>query len=209
MTNSPDHDAKENLPEDLRPYIGANAFTVLIDDSPELRELTEKARALRELPFIEKLIASMELALGAMSNAYEAMVAAPDEEERERGKGLVLQKHPLSVALKQKSGCCRYQGALFFILSYEAQLGDHHFLHAARVLPGMNTVFNEVVNDGKSLIVSIFKESLEDKSLDYSMQNPAVYRSAFKTLPGYTFYSYHRTPSGFALVANPDRHADA
>jgi len=114
----------------------------------------------------------------------------------------------LSFALKQKSGCCRYQGALFFVLSYEARLGDHHYLHAARVSPGMNTVFNEVVNGEKRGIVSIFRDSLEDKSLDYSIQNPAVYRSAFKTLPGYTFYSYHRTPDGYIMAANPDCHGN-
>ena len=209
MNNSPDDNIPESLPEDLRPYIGANAFTVLIDDSTELRELAEKARELRDLPYDEKMSAVKTLAIGAMSNAYESMVAGSDEAERERGKGLVLQRHPLSVALKQKSGCCRYQGALFFVLAYEAQLGNRHYLHAARVFPGMNTVFNEVVNGEQSGIVSIFKESLEDKSLDYSMQNPSVYRSAFKQLPGYTFYSYHRTPTGYILVANPDRHADA
>jgi len=208
MRNAPDNNEIESLSEDLSPYIGASAFTVLIDDSPELRELTEKARELRELPFEQKLAAVKGLALGAMSNAYESMVADPDESVRECNKGIVFLKHPLSVALKQKSGCCRYQGALFFVLAFEAQLGDRHYLHAARVFPGMNTVFNEVVNGDKKQIVSIFKESLDDKSLDYSMENPSVYRSAFKTLPGYTFHSYHRTPSGYVLVSNPDEHAD-
>jgi len=94
MTNSPEHDAKETLPEDLRPYIGANAFTVLIDDSPELRELAEKARELRDLPFEEKLPAVKGLALGAMSNAYEAMVAGSDEAEREAARGLFCKDIP-------------------------------------------------------------------------------------------------------------------
>ncbi|MDP3640741.1 MAG: hypothetical protein Q8R53_06115, partial [Nanoarchaeota archaeon] len=104
------------------------------------------------------------------------------------------------------AGCCRYQGALFFVLGYEADLGDQHFVHAAPVNSRANTVFNEVVQDGQPYKVSIFTESLKDKALYYSRQNLRIFEQAFERMPGRTFYSYHRTPGGLVLVENPERH---
>ena len=211
--------------------LGIEPFTVLVDDSPQLRALAEKARGLREWPFPEKLEAVQRLALDAMVNAYEQMIVwgrktaelkgvtgnNPDgksvvaeyehaKEQQTRFQNIVFQKHPLSYALEQKAGCCRYQGALFFVLGYEADLGDHHFVHAAPVNSRANTVFNEVVQDGQPYTVSIFTDSLKDKALDYSQQNPRIFEQAFERFPGENCYSYHRTPRGLVLVENPERH---
>src|SRR3989338_4250365 len=213
----------------LDTYLGIEPFTVLVDDSPQLRALAARARGLRELPFPERLEAVKRLALDAMVNAYEQMIVSGNKtrdsydgtpeglkalrqenaeafREHQRYKDIVFQKHPLSHALEQEAGCCRYQGALFFVLGYEADLGDRHFVHAAPVNSRANTVFNEVVQDGQPHIVSIFTDSLKDKALDYSQQNPRIFEQAFERFPGENCYSYHRTPRGLVLVENPERH---
>lgn len=214
-------------------YVGIEPFTVLVDDSPRLRQLAEKARELRSLPFQEKLKSVKKLALDAMVNAYEQMIVwerkarglcnvliirsdgridnLDSEYETARSqhirfRGIVSQEHPLSYALEQKAGCCRYQGALFFVLGYEADLGDQHFVHGAPVNSRVNTVFNEVIHNKQSYKISIFADSLEDKSLDYSVQNPRIFEQAFEQLPGCQFYSYHRRPSGLVIVESPNRH---
>ena len=213
-------------------YIGIEPFTVLIDDSPKLRQLAERARKLKALPFQEKLEAVKRLALDSMVNAYEQMIVLgrkadglegvttigsdglvdnseyrTSQEQAERFRNIVFQGHPLSYALEQEAGCCRYQGALFCVLGYEAELGDQHFIQAAPVNRRANTVFNEVVEIGKHHKVSIFTDSLKDKSLDYSRQNPGILDQAFERMPGYNFFSYHRTPSGLVIVENPNQHA--
>jgi len=219
----------------LDTYIGIEPFTVKVDDSPQLRELAQKARELRKLPFTERLSAVKKLTVDAMVNAYEQMivfgqkaneleiVARTGEDGKannskyltkyleaktqyERFRDIVVREHPLSYALEKNAGCCRYQGALFFVLSYEADLGDKHFIQAAPVNSRVNSVFNELVIGGKSQVVSIFTESLRDKSLDYSRQNPKIFEQAIKEVPGLNMYSYHRTPSGLIIVENPIRH---
>lgn len=189
------------------PYIGRSAFGVKIDDSPELRAGVEEARILRPLEFEEKLEAVHRLACGAMANAYERSIRGETEEVRRRAAKIVFQEHSLSDALRQREGCCRYQGAWFFILGYEAQLGDHHLLQAAPVRPRMNTVFNLVSSGERSQVVNIFTSTLEDKALDYSKINPDVYSMAFESKPGYDFFSYHRTGDGrIVMVINPGEH---
>lgn len=191
----------------LDTYIGISPFTVEIDDSTELRSLAQKAGELRSLPFSEKLEAVKVLAINAMSNAYEGMLTDPDPRERVRYRDIVLKTHPLSVALEQNAGCCRYQGALFFVLGYEADLGARHFLQTAPVNPSLNTVFNQVIEDEKAYTISVFTESLKDKSLDYSRQNPRVFDQAVKHLFGVDFYSYHRNKDGkLILVSNSSTH---
>ncbi len=215
----------------LDTYIGIEPFTVKVDDSPQLQKLARQARELRTLSFPERLSAVKKLTLDAMVNAYEQMIVfgqKADELEgvttigedgkvdnseyleaktqHERFQNIVFQRHPLSYALEQKAGCCRYQGALFFVLSYEADLGDKHFIQAAPVNSRANSVFNELVNNGKSQVVSIFTESLQDKSLDYSRQNPRIFEQAFESVPGFNMYSYHRTPGGLVIAENPTKH---
>ena len=218
----------------LDKYIGIEPFTVPVDDSPQLRSLVEKARKLKDLSFSEKLEQVKKLALDSMVNAYEQMhvwknkaneeeydmidvragtVDKPEASVQEDAKAkskffenIVYKGHPLSYALEQKAGCCRYQGALFFVLAYEAELGDKHFVQAAPVNKEFNTVFNEIIKDGKSHKISIFTESLEDKSLDYSRQNPDFFEQAFEKVPGLNLYSYHKTKDGLVLISNPEEH---
>ncbi len=204
----------------LDTYLEIEPFTVLVDDSPQLQSLVEQARAARSLPFAEKLQAVKDLTLGAMVNAYEEMLVSGKtareattiasrneaEQKQEHYRNLVFQKHPLSTALDKQAGCCRYQGALFFVLGYEADLGDQHFIHAAPVNRYVNTVFNEVVEGDATHKVSIFTQSLKDKAFDYSQQNPKIFDQAFASLPGRTFYSYHRTESGLVIIENQDQH---
>jgi len=212
----------------LNSHIGINPFTVNIDGCPKLDELVQSARELRDLPFSNKLERTKELALNAMVNAYEQMIVwegekselhgvtqiGPDgnvdnseyeeaKAQHEKFRNIVFTGHPLSYALEQQAGCCRYLGALFFALGYEANLGDTHFVHAAPVVEGVNTVFNEIVHDGQSQVVSIFLESLKDKSLDYSATNPEIFNNTFDEVPGLNMYSYHRLPSGLVIVENP------
>jgi hypothetical protein len=185
----------------LDSYLGIEPFTVKVDASSELEALAEEARGLKSLPFPDKLQAVKKLSIGAMANAYEGMV-----NRNPTARDIVLNGYPLSYALQERMGCCRYQGALFFALGYEADLGDKQFVQAAPVNSRVNSVFNVVENEGKPLIVSIFSESLKDKSLDYSRQNPRIYEQAFESLPGYNMYSYHRLSSGLVIVENPERH---
>lgn len=192
-------------------YIGIEPFTVLVNDSHTLRQLAVKARKLKDLPFQEKLESVKKLALDAMVNAYEQMIVCGRKtdslEQQEKFRNIVFQRHPLSYALEQEAGCCRYQGALFFVLGYEADLGDQHFVQAAPVNDGFNTVFNEVLQDGQQYKVSVFTDSLKDKSFDYSRQNPRILERPFKRMQGYTFFSYHRTSGGLVIVENPNQHA--
>ena len=213
-------------------YIGIEPFTVLVDDSLKLRQLVSKAKELKGLPFQEKLEGVKRLSLDSMVNAYEQMIVwgrnadglkgvatigsdgkvdnskyQTARKQHERFRDIVFQGHPLSFALEQEAGCCRYQGALFFVLGYESGLGDQHFVQAAPINSRANTVFNEVVHDGQHHKVSIFTDSLKDNSLDYSRQNPRILEQAFETFSGLNFYSYHRTPSGLVIVENPNQHA--
>lgn len=206
-------------------YIGIEPFGVLIDDSPELSLLVDEARKLMSAPFDAKLVGLKRMALDAMVNAYEEFKTNSDKEQAERHKAMVFSKHSLGDALKQKSGCCRYQGALFFALGYEAGLGDIHFIQQAPVNPdaivgGLRSVFNDVVQEGKLYHVSIFKESLRNAELDYSRQNPQVFDSAIGfCLPQnnssprvdpwkMTHYSYHRTDSGLVIVSEKSKHVE-
>ncbi|MBI2654254.1 hypothetical protein HYX02_05600 [Candidatus Woesearchaeota archaeon] len=226
----------------LGTYIGIEPFTVLVNDSPELRALVERAKELRSLPFPERLEAVKRLVLEAMVNAYEGMhqprtrvekyellnrgsttqtiiMGQDNSAEIARLKEIVDENHPLSHALQQKAGCCRYQSALFFVLGYEANLGDKHFVQTApinaeylTILPidkVTKTVFNELLQNGQRFTISIFRESVVDPRFDYTRRNPNLFEQPFKELPGQTFYSYHRTPSGLILVSNPNRHVES
>ncbi|MEA3329976.1 MAG: hypothetical protein U9Q06_04505 [Nanoarchaeota archaeon] len=205
-------------------YLGIKPFGVLIDESPELTNLVGQARELKELPLEEKLENVKRLALNSMVNAYEQSKKNPDETKREFYQNVVFTEHPLSYALQNQAGCCRYQGALFFVLGYESDLGDKHFIQQAPVDPNeleygrLRSVFNDIVADGKIRHISIFKESLEDKSLDYSKTNPRVFESAIgfpwptsnpcPRLDNWknTHYSYHRTPSGLIIASEDSKH---
>ena len=213
-------------------YIGIKPFTVLVDASPQLESLVSQARELRSLPFDEKLQRTKQLThQGIPINAYEQMITCGEKADGLEGvkvigsdgkidnseyeiarknsakfEGIVFEEHPLSHALQEGAGCCRYQGALFFVLAYEAQLGDKHFIQSAPVNERVNTVFNQVFDGEKMHDISIFTESLKDKSYDYSRQNPNIFEQVHQTRSGYNFYSYHRTPSGLVIVSEDARH---
>ena len=205
-------------------YLNIKPFGVLVDESSELEKLASQARTLRHLPFEEKLNQLKSIAVNSMINAYEQWKVNPDQDKKEFYKSMVQESHTLSEALKTKSGCCRYQGALFFVLGYEADLGDIHFIQQAPVDPinleygSLRSVFNDVIEKKKIHHISIFKESLKDKSFDYSKSNPDVFESAIgfgwpKNNPcsltdpwKKTHYSYHRTDSGLVIVSEKAKH---
>jgi hypothetical protein len=205
-------------------YLGIEPFGVLIDSSKELEELVSQARNLKQLPFLQKLEEVRNMALRAMVNAYEQSKTNSDYNVREENAKIVYERHPLSYALENKAGCCRYQGALFFVLGYEADLGDKHFIQQAPVDPvekekgSLRSVFNDLVEAGKLYHISIFKDSLKDISFDYSKRNPRVFESAIgfpwpKDNPSPLFdnwgnkhFSYHRTKNGLLIVSENLRH---
>jgi len=161
-----------------------------------------------------------------MVNAYEESKTNSDPEEAERHRKMVFESHALSQALQGRSGCCRYQGALFFALAYEADLGDRHFIQQAPVHPdnimrGLRSVFNDIVHEGELQHVSIFKDSLRNPEFDYSKQNPQVFDSAigFSRPEGnpspridpwkMIHYSYHRTNGGLVICSEQSRHVES
>jgi len=190
----------------VQTYIGQEAFSVPIDDSEVLQKLIEQARAVRGLCFAEKLKALKQIAVNGMENAIEGLGASGTKARQ--CEDVVFNKHPLSYALDKKLGCCRYQGALFFILAYEAQLGDRHYLQVSKVNRRANSVFNDVVAPGGTLHhVSIFKESLKDKSLDYSVANPRVFAEPYNSYFGSNHLSYHRADDeNLIIISSTDWH---
>lgn len=119
---------------------------------------------------------------------------------------IIYEYQPMSFALEHKAGCCRYQAALFFVLGYEADLGDKHFIQYAQFDPKVISVFNDVVHEGRLYRVSNFRESLKDKSLDYAERNPDLYKHVLQELKGDFFVSYHRGKDGkLVIIKNPDR----
>lgn len=192
----------------IQTYIGQEAFSVPIDDSPALQKLVEQAQSLRNLCFAEKLKALKQIAIGSMENAVEGLDAGGTKARE--CKEVVFNKHPLSYALEKKLGCCRYQGALFFVLAYEAQLGDKHYLQVSRVNSRANSIFNDVVApDGTLHHVSIFRESLKDKSLDYAERNPRVFAEPYNSYFGSNHLSYHKTDDdSLVLISSTDWHTN-
>jgi hypothetical protein len=191
----------------LDTYLGIEPFTVLVDDCKQLRDLATIARTFRPLSFEDKLSKVTDLTLdGLADNAYEQMVLGSTPERRALGKRLVFEKHPLSTALQERSGCCRYQGALFFVLGYEAQLGDSQLIQTAPVNSRANTVFNHVVDGDTWHIISIFTKSLKNKELDYTVDNPRLFEEVEHHVPGYDMYSYHRDGDSWRIAVNPAFH---
>lgn len=79
-------------------------------------------------------------------------------------------KHPLSYALNQNAGCCRYQATLFFVLSNEAKF-DGYLLSAPA--GSIRTCFNgfQITNPKthkkEDKIVSIFLGTLKNDKYNY------------------------------------------
>ena len=192
--------------EKLSTYIGIKPFGVLVDRSEELDRLAKEARRYRKLPFSEKLKKVKQLCINMMENAYEGMHTHPDEKRKNLMERIVMEEHPLSFALKHRAGCCRYQGALFFVLGFEAELGDVHLLQSAHVEGGTHTVFNDVYKDRELYRINIFTESLKDKKFDYSRVNPGVYEEIDFFWPGLWFYSYRKVNRKMVIFKTLDTH---
>ncbi len=192
---------------ELEAYLGIKPFGVLVDKSKELDRLVDKAKKYKNLPFEEKLKKIKFLTVNAMENAYEGMFSHPDPRRREVMRDIVYYEHPLSYALKERAGCCRYQGVLFFILGFVSELGVKHFLRSAHVGGDIHTVFNDVYDErGKLYRINIFTESLKDKRYDYSNLNPNLYNEIDSFWPGLLFYSYHKRDKKIVLIESLDAH---
>lgn len=163
-------------------------YGVKIDDSEELQSLKAKAKTYKELPFDEKLEAIKHLTLSSMRNAWEGSKTA-ESPLKEKYKSMVFSQHPLSDALKDKMGCCRYQAILFFILASEAHLGEQHFIQSTPIDARISTCFNDIIHEGRTYHVSIFSDSLENKQLNYTQDNQ-VYEKATRYDPLRFFLSY-------------------
>ena len=191
----------------LQGYLNRGIADVLIDESPQLMTLVAHARSLKNVPFSEKLPDVKQLVLGAMDNACEAIRFSPDTAKVAVCRKIVGEFMPMSYALEHRAGCCRYQGALMFVLGYEANMGDRHFIQYAFVSHGVTSVFNDVFDMEELHRMSIFFESLKDKSLDYSVQNPMMFDDAISEKEYEAFFSYHRQHDGnLIMIRNNNRH---
>ncbi len=191
----------------LQHYLDRGIADVLIDDSPQLRALVGRAKSLKNVPFNEKLPGVKQLVLEAMDNACEAVSASSDTRRVAVCRKIVQEFMPMSYALEHMAGCCRYQGALMFVLGYEADMGDSHFIQYARVSPNAVSVFNDIFDMEQLHRTSVFFESLKDKSLDYSVQNPRLFDDVVEEKEYEAFFSYHRQHDGsLVMVRNNGRH---
>ncbi len=200
-------DASDHNRRRLESYYEINAFTVRIDHSERLNTLIAEARALRPLSHHEKIEQLKKITGNSLRNAYELMVLGSVPDEQALGIDLVRRTHPLSYALEKGAGSCRYQGALFFVLGYEAELGDEHHLQVAFVNGEQcpNSVFNEVVHLGQRKSISLCAETLQRQELDFTRHNPFALRHPYTKIPGMTFYSYQKTGPDYEIFEEPER----
>lgn len=180
-------------------FIGAEPYTVTIDETPELNELISEAEKCQELPFEEKLQAVQDIAMKGMENAYEVTKSGMRRDQTTvdfpffiKCTNIVQEKHSLGFALQAKAGCCRYQAILFFLLGAAAKLGEKHYLQGTKVNDnGLNTCYNDVVYEGKCHHVSIFVLSLRNKRHDYSAHlGSQVFENPFTSYPDQPFLAY-------------------
>lgn len=179
---------------------GSEMYGVFIDKSAELDQLVLKARRLRPLPFDQKLQEVRRLAREVMRNAYEgSLIPTNTREEQIKCSQIVHVSYPLSHALKQQRGCCRYQAILFFILSYEARLGDAHFIQTYPLSGRVSTCYNEVIDieTQRRCIVSIFLETLVNPEYDYS-KNTRIFQEPAQ--PSGPSLSYRKIQGGTGPV---------
>jgi hypothetical protein len=149
------------LAEEVQTIVGERMFTVDVDNSPALEKLINEAKDLRHLPFNEKLSRVQALTIKALPvNSVESACNGD-----KKARSLVYETHPLSDALEVSSGCCRYQGALFFILGREAELGNSHYMFTQRMGSRMFTVYNVVFDEtGNRHLVSIYNQTLSPEA---------------------------------------------
>ncbi len=173
-------------------YIGQCSYTVTIDESQELSDLIAQAEELKDLPFAKKLDAVQQLTIKAMDNAWEGM----QKDKNITCRSIVDETHPLSDALREKLGCCRYQSACFLILGAAANLGTKHYLQSTPVSGQLQTCYNDVVDEeGKVHHVSIFSASLKDQRYSY-INNPHIFENPNTILKDQSFLAYEVDNNG-------------
>lgn len=173
-------------------YMGQCAYTVKIDESEELSALIKEAEQLKELPFTEKLEAIQQLTIKAMANAWEGMQKDKDP----TCTSIVLETHPLSDALKQRLGCCRYQSICFLILGAAANLGTKHYQQSTPINRDLQTCYNDVYDEkGTMHHVSIFAASLKDQQHSY-IKNPGIFEKPNEVLRDQDFLAYEVDGNG-------------
>ncbi|MBS0650612.1 MAG: hypothetical protein JSR93_05575 [Verrucomicrobia bacterium] len=186
-------------------FMGQTPYDVLIDESEELTSLLRQAESYQELPFAEKLTKVQELAVNAMRNAWEGSLSTGENSALARS--IVFEKNPLSKALKEKWGCCRYQSTLFLLLGEKAKLGTKHLLQSVK-LDRMNTCFNDLTDpEGHVHHISIFALSLSDQKYNYS-KDPSIFERPNVYLPGEAFLGYTIDPATqeSCLYSRPNVH---
>lgn len=179
-------------------YFGLAPYGVLIDESDTLKSLANVARTYRPLPFEEKFTKIQHLAKEAMKNAWEGQAQGDAE-----CKKIVFNPQSLGYALEKRLGCCRYQSTLFFILAFEAELGDDHYLQSSPLGTNVRTCFNEIIvhERRERRIVSLFLDTLEDIRYDYTQGRPDIFETPVKERCE-PFFSYHRYATD-----HPDRYS--
>lgn len=177
--------------------IGEDMFTVNIDESDELMGLVVKARSLRDLSFEEKFVLVNKLTVDALPvNAVE-MARGGDKV----AENLVYSTHPLSDALKSRLGCCRYDGALFFILGREANLGKSHFMFTQRMTSRLFTVYNVLFDENNNRhLVSIYNQTLSSNVKDKFGYPEPKQATAEDFAPEKDYYAYFSTPEGKPVI---------
>lgn len=170
--------------------IGTTMFTVGMDDSPALRALTKTAHSLRDLPFAEKLAKIQEITIGALPENAVEMAGNGNQ----AAQSLVFDPtHPLSDALAAHSGCCRYQGALFFMLGREAQLGSQHYL-LTQSRGSMFTVYNVVYdNEGNRHLVSIYNQTLTPDGKEKHGYPEPTHTEPIDFAKGHPYFAYFQS----------------
>lgn len=118
-------------------FIGLQSVDVLIDESEELSSLITEVKELKDLPFEEKLHQITQIAANSMRNGIKDY----DQIDVEKRLRVIHDGKTLSLALKEKLGCCRSYAALFLVLAEAAELGSRHYLETVD-----RTCFNRVVD---------------------------------------------------------------
>ena len=100
---------------------------------------------------------------GPMIKGWRDVTALNEaQRQHQRFYDIVFQHHPLSYALEQKAGCCRYQGALFFVLGYLKYKKDSNYPEAydyfEKFLSKANNKYDFLIEKAKS-----YKVELEQK----------------------------------------------
>ncbi|RMD66844.1 hypothetical protein D6817_03195, partial [Candidatus Pacearchaeota archaeon] len=221
----------------LPSYFGLDVCGARVGASERFGELVVRARGLRGRGFEEKFDELREIVRGELANVYEESEwwgAKYDELRRnvfnrwrmrreieyakrqsEKFDYLLSSNYSLREALEARAGCARAHALLFFVLGYEAELGERHFICARKNRSmGSRTrelwdAFNGVVWQGQTKLVNLAQESLMDKSFgkggvvkDFLFELGKLARESVRGENGAweVVCSYNLTPEGLTVV---------